>query len=312
MHYEKLALTYEQQLALLGSRGLRTGPEGQASHWLEHIGYYRLSAYFGHFKTHADQDRFLDDAALHQVLDLYRFDERLRVLISNAIGAVEVSARARLTYRLAHDLGPFGYTNPGSFLSFAPSERPGLPPIGFDHGAFLEKLRNEIRSSKEEFVAHYFGKYTSEPHLPIWMATELLTFGTISKMVAGLPKGTRKQLARTYGVSASQYVSWLRCLAYIRNICAHHGRLWNRQLSVRPELLAEWDMSSGNPARLYSVCLVLDHLLKRIDRSFRLVENLGLLFGQHPGVNFIAMGFPPGWRERSPWAPTASGSKQDT
>jgi abortive infection bacteriophage resistance protein len=140
MRYVKLALTYEQQLALLGSRGLQIGQEEQASRWLEHIGYYRLSAYFSHFKIPDDKDRFADDAALHQVLDLYRFDDRLRGLVSNAIGAVEVSARARLTYRLAHDLGPFGYTSPGSFLLFTPSQRAGAPPLGFNQ-SFVSHFR---------------------------------------------------------------------------------------------------------------------------------------------------------------------------
>jgi abortive infection bacteriophage resistance protein len=115
MRYEKLALTYEQQLALLASRGLQIGQEEQASRWLEHIGYYRLSAYFSHFKTPANTERFADDATFHQVLDLYRFDDKLRGLISNAVATVEVSARARLTYRLAHDHGPLVIQTPDRF-----------------------------------------------------------------------------------------------------------------------------------------------------------------------------------------------------
>ena len=200
MHYTKPALTYEQQVELLKSRGLVIASEEMALHWLERIGYYRLTAYFIPFKEHG-QDKFLDGTTFQMVLDLYQFDARLRLLATQAIDMIEVSVRAALTYRLGHTLGPFGYTNPTSFSPFVPSKGPGMPAQGFDHNDFMAKLRREIASSKEDFVAHYQRKYTSEPYMPIWMATELLTFGTISKMAAEVPKGTRKKLAQAYGIS---------------------------------------------------------------------------------------------------------------
>lgn len=98
-----------------------------------------------------------------------------------AIDHIEVSVRASLTYKLGHELGPFGYTNPSSFTPFVPTAGKGVPAQGFDHADFIARLERESATSKEEFVAHYRSKYTSEKHLPIWMATELLTLGTISK-----------------------------------------------------------------------------------------------------------------------------------
>jgi abortive infection bacteriophage resistance protein len=311
MHYTKPALTYEQQVDLLKSRGLQIDSEENALHWLERIGYYRLSAYFIPFKEHG-QDKFLPEATFRMVLDLYQFDARLRLLAMQAIDMIEVSVRAALTYRLGHNLGPFGYTNPASFSAFVPSKGPGMPAEGFDHKDFMAKLGREISQSKEEFVAHYQRKYTSEPHLPIWMATELLTFGTISKIAAEVPKSTRKQLARAYQISQSQFVSWLRCLAYVRNVCAHHGRLWNRELSLRPELLAEWNVTTEVGGRMYGVCLVLHHLLKHINPTFEWKEGLEFLMQQYPGVSRAAMRFPENWNTLRPWIPdqTVSGDKK--
>lgn len=300
MRYTKPALTYDQQILLLQARGLRITSNEEALHWLARIGYYRLSAYFIPFKEH-NQDKFLPDATFQMVLDLYQFDARLRLLTMQAIDMIEVSVRAALTYRLGHDLGPFGYVDPSSFSPFVPSKGPGLPSRGFDHNDFMAKLRREIAQSKEEFVGHYQRKYTSEIHLPIWMATELLTFGTVSKMAAEIPKGTRKQLARAYGISQSQFVSWLHCLVYVRNVCAHHGRLWNRELSLKPELLTEWGVSSSVAGRMYGVCLVLHHLLKHINPAFRWKEGLEVLMEQYPGVNRVAMRFPSGWNTQAPW-----------
>lgn len=300
MNYTKPALTYQQQIALLRDRGLRITSQQEAGHWLERIGYYRLSAYFIPFKEHGN-DKFRTDTTLQMVLDLYQFDARLRLLTMQAIDMIEVSVRAALTYKLGHSLGPFGYTNPTSFAAFVPSSGRGKPAQGFDHSDFMSKLQRETSQSKEEFVAHYKRKYANEPYLPIWMATELLTFGTISKMAAGVPKGTRKRLAAAYGISQSQYVSWLRCLAYVRNICAHHGRLWNRELSIRPELLSEWSASPDAAGRMYGVCLVLHHLLGSIAPSFHWKQGLQTLLDQYPGVSKAAMRFPEDWKTQTPW-----------
>jgi abortive infection bacteriophage resistance protein len=104
MKYMKPALTYEQQVSLLKSRGLQILSDEQALHWLERIGYYRFSAYFIPFKEHG-KDKFLPNVTFQMVLDLYQFDARLRLLAMQAIDMVEVSVRAALTYRLGHNLG---------------------------------------------------------------------------------------------------------------------------------------------------------------------------------------------------------------
>ncbi len=303
MLYTKVALSYEQQVALLESRGLQIADEQEALHWLERIGYYRLSAYFIPFKVR-EKDQFLPDKTFRMVLDLYRFDARLRLLVMQAIDMIEVSVRASLTYKLGHELGPFGYIESHQFMPFTPSTGAGIPARGFDHANFMSKLQQEVNSSKEEFVAHYRSKYTSEAHLPIWMATELLTFGVISKMTEGVPKRIRKQMGRAYEISQSQLVSWLHCLAYVRNVCAHHGRLWNRELSLRPELLRERNVPSEDVGRMYIVCLVLHRLLKHIAPSFGWRAGLVVLLSEYPGVSLAAMRFPSDWKERDPWRET--------
>ncbi|RRA50469.1 Abi family protein [Acidipila sp. EB88] len=308
MNYTKAALTYEQQLELLESRGLLIPSRSEALHWLELIGYYRLSAYFIPFKVH-QENRFLPNMSFSMVIDLYQFDAKLRLLIMKSVDLIEIAARAALTYQLAHTIGPFGYLQASSFSTLIPSPGAGFPAQGFDHKDFLARLQKEISLSKEDFVAHYFKTYTSEPHMPIWMATELLTFGVVSKMVGEVPKSTRKQMARPYRISQSQYVSWIRCLAYVRNVCAHHGRLWNRELSIKPELLKEWNVPDAEAGRLYSVCLVLFHLLGRIDPSFLWKEALEELIARHPTANLTAMRFPLDWQTQEPWQPAPRPTK---
>lgn len=120
-------------------------------------------------------------------------------------------------------------------------------------------------------------------------------------MAAEVPKRLRKQMGRDYAISASQFVSWIRCLAYVRNICAHHGRLWNRELSLKPELLSEWSVSSLDAGRMYVVCLVLRQLLQHIAPPFQWKEGLILLMSQYLGVDRPAMRFPNDWEQQTPW-----------
>ena len=105
-------------------------------------------------------------------------------------------------------------------------------------------------------------------------------------------------------------MSWLRCLAYVRNVCAHHGRLWNRELSLRPELLVEWGVPSGAAGRMYGVCLVLHHLLKFINPTFQWKEGLETLMIHYPGVSRAAMRFPDDWNTQSPWVAEAQPTKE--
>jgi abortive infection bacteriophage resistance protein len=195
MRYTKRALTYEQQLQLVEERGLIIGNRDYALHWLRRIGYFRLSAYFLPFKI-ANTDCFIKGATFSQVVDLYRFDAYLRLLMMQAIDRVEVAARASVTYHLSHVLGSFGYADAANFTPWVPSPGPSAPATGFDHASFMRSLAAEVERSTEDFVRHYKAKYTLEVHLPIWMATELMTFGVLSKMTEGTKKGLRKLIAR--------------------------------------------------------------------------------------------------------------------
>jgi abortive infection bacteriophage resistance protein len=212
-----------------------------------------------------------------------------------------VALRASITYQFAHALGPFGYTDASNFTLFVPSPGPGVPASGFDHMYLLKRIETEVTQSKEEFVRHYLAKYTSEAHLPIWMLTELMPFGMLSKMTEGMTKGIRKRIAKDFGIAQSQLVSWMETLTYIRNICAHHSRLWNREVSLKPELLVEWKENGVSNTRVYCVFLVLEHILCHASPRSGWKDMLMMSILDNPHINLTAMGFPPNWNELSPW-----------
>lgn len=289
MHYTKQALTFPDQLALLQQRGLTVADPGRALHWLQRVSYYRLSAYFLPFK---DNGSFRPGTEFNDIAGLYIFDRKLRLLILDAIERIEVALRTSVTYEIGHAFGAFGYADPANF---APS---------FSHSKFMAELSLEESRAKETFVSHFHGKYTNEAHLPVWMATELLSFGTVSMLYKSLKPAIKSQIAAEYGVSDRHLASWLHTLSYIRNVCAHHKRLWNRELAIKPQLPTRslaWPHQVQSNERLYCILVVLQHMLKVISPHCHWRDRLFALFDEHPSVPLAPMQVPDDWRGRAVW-----------
>lgn len=289
MHYSKPALTFDEQLDLLRQRGLSIPDADRAMRWLVKVSYYRLSAYFLPFK---DGDTFLAGTDFNDVAGLYIFDRKLRLLVLDAIERIEVAIRTAMTYEIAHAYGAFGHADPENF---APS---------FEHGRFMSELDVEETRAKETFASHFRQKYTSEPHLPVWMATELLSLGTVSKLYGALAPALKQRIAATYGVDEQFLRSWLHALNYLRNVCAHHKRLWNRQFAIRPRFPSRslaWPHHVPDNSRLYGMLVVLRHMLRVTSPGCRWRERLWELLDAHPTVPMDAMKIPPDWRSRGLW-----------
>lgn len=223
MQYKKPPLTYEKQIELLQSRGLIIRDKAEAILLLNQTNYYRLSAYCIPFQQPKDQ--FKRGTTLQEVHDLYLFDIKLRRIIFDALQTIEISLRAHVSYYLAHKYGAFGYVSPSNFSSYF-----------VYHDQWMEDLQSVIARSREEFVEHYKTKYFGTLHLPIWVAIELISFGALSRLIRGLKQQDLKVLCSPFDVPAAIFPSWVHSLSYVRNICAHHGRLWNRELAVRPRI----------------------------------------------------------------------------
>lgn len=222
MRYSKPPLSFEKQADLLLSRGL-LADKPVLIKTLQNVNYYRLSGYLYPYRQ-AD-DLFKDGTTFQQVWRHYTFDRRLRFIVMDAIERVEVSVRTQLIYALVHSAGAFGY-----------GEAQVLPKINAGaHGRLLQDLTNEVSRSKEKFVEHFKNKYgDSHEFLPLWVSGEIMSFGSVLTMYRGTSDKVKKTIAAYYNVSDQVLTSWLGTLNVVRNICAHHGRLWNRELGYKP------------------------------------------------------------------------------
>lgn len=293
----KPARSIAQQIALLQSRGLLIPDVTKAQHALQYISYYRLRAYWLPFEQSAPNPNHLlvSGTTLDQVLSLYDFDRRLRLLLLDGIELIEVAARGSWAHRLALQHGPHGYLNAA------------LYPNSNKFVANLNELQREVKRSKDLFILHYKTKYTAPPHPPVWMVAEIMSFGLLSKWQSALgPNADRKAIARKSGLGEPVYMSFIHHLATVRNICAHHNRMWNRQFAVtmtiptRPAELSS-SLTSASPAQVYNTLTVMAFVLDRVAPTSNWKRNIVELLSKHPTGDTAAMGCPTGWESRAVW-----------
>jgi len=228
MKYDKVPLSFEEQAALLMSRGLIADPALLVNR-LKNVNYYRFTGYLHPFRLD-NSDNYKPNTTLERVWRLYAFDRRLRLIIMDAIERIEISVRTQLIYELSHATGAFGYTT-----------STGLPKLNtVDYQKWWKSVSDEIGRSKEIFVEHFLKKYGDyHQTLPLWMTGEIMSFGCMLTMYRGVSPGIKRNIARHYNIPDEVLTSWLQVFNVARNICAHHGRLWNREFGYKPKLPGE-------------------------------------------------------------------------
>lgn len=304
MNFEKPPTTFEEQLAILIQRGLVVDDVLFALQCLEHHNYYRLSAYRFPLADPEKPDFFLPGTTFEQLWGLYCFDRQLRLLVMEGVKRLEISARTHWTYNLAHEYGSQAYENSDLFYNRR------------RHATALEKLDGELRRSDEVFISHYRDCYEMN-RPPIWVACEVMSFGLLSRFYENIKSAkVRKQIARTYELFPDTMKSLLLHAVYIRNLCAHHSRLWNRRFTITlalPERQPSELIASLNPAedrRIYNTLVMLAHVVDIIEPENHWSHRLRALIHAQTFPVTERMGFPADWETRPIWQKKAEGNRQ--
>lgn len=287
--YTKPALTIDQQIAQLRNRGMVISDTPLAEHYLSQINYYRLTAYWLPFETDHTTHVFQHGTRFEQVLDLYIFDRELRLRVLDAIERVEVAIRTQLAFQLGHRYGTHPHLNPALFKQ------------AWDHAKHVSQLQKDTQQSKEGFIQHLLAKY-AEPLPPIWAVVEIMTLGQLSKWYANLKSGADRNLvSHVYDCDEINLVSFLHHLSIVRNLCAHHSRLWNREFTFtfklprqRPQVLLS-NFNSQEPRRIYNTLVMLDYLMNRIAPGHHWRQRLLDMLNRHH-IDPVRMGFPDDWK----------------
>jgi abortive infection bacteriophage resistance protein len=291
----KLSKTYLEQLQILKNRGLGVTDEAGALHILEHHNYYRLSAYRFPLTEHDNPDRFLPGSTFDDLWALYCFDRGLRQLVSEACKRIEISVRARWAYVLGHAHGPHSYENPAFFKN------------RIKHAEHLKSLDAELDRSDEVFVSHFRIKHGMR-RPPIWAACEVMSFGLLSRFYSNIKfDRDKKRIAATYVLAIDSLKSLLEHTVYLRNLCAHHSRLWNRRFTItvglpvsRPSGLISSFHAPQN-RRIYNSLVLLIHMLKIIEPETHWPNRLIVHLHSLNRKCIHHMGFPSDWQSRPVW-----------
>lgn len=282
-NFQKPPLNVEQHLALLCDRGLLIPNKESATQTLNTISYYRLSAYCKPFQD--ANNHFIKGTSLDQIIELYTFDRKLRLLIADAIERVEVAFRSAISNVMSMHHGALWYMQKDLFKTHNRYRN------NF-HTILLQNINDICSHPKEDFLQHFYRQY-SQTYPPSWMIIECLSFGTLSLMFKNLNAMCyKKQIANLIGMPCTILESWIESLVFTRNLCAHHSRLWNRWFIVRPKMLQEdKDLPANTAHTIYEHVVILKHLLQKIHPESTWLTDLYDLFAKYPRINKALMGF---------------------
>lgn len=246
-------ISYADQLHQLLHRGLQVDDRAAALDYLERLGYYRLSGYWYPLRAidtaaSATQgkavrlDTFVPGSRFEDVVRLYVFDKKLRLLALDALERIEMAVRVDVAHLLGQR-NPLAHEDPACLHgNFTKKRIPSGPDAGkTQHEVWLAKYHAMLnRARKEPFVAHHRQQYGA---LPIWAAIEVWDFGLLSKLFAGMQFADQQAIAAIYGAAEGKtFEQWLRSLNFIRNVAAHHSRLWNINVLELSPLPSGWPM----------------------------------------------------------------------
>lgn len=294
--YTKPPLVLEDQLQQLKNRGMLVADNALAIHYLGHLNYYRLGAYWLPFEKDHGSHQFHPGTRFEDVLNLYIFDRELRLLLMDAIERIEVSLRTQFSYHLSLNYGTHPHLNETLFHDQS------------RYSQARSKLENEVKRSGEEFIKHLTKKY-QEPLPPIWAMVELMSLGQFSQWYDNLKnRQDRKAIADIYDIDEKNLRTFLHHLTTIRNHCAHHTRVWNRDYTVtlkipnkRPaSLVSSFNHQPNSERKLYNTLVLLAYLMNLINPGHHWKIRLFDLFKKH-SINQHSMGFPSDWQQKPIW-----------
>ena len=280
---------------LLQARGLAIEDAASAQEYLQHIGYYRLSAYMYPFlQMPKTMHRYKPDASFQKVIMLYRFDKKLRLLIFNEIEKIEVAVRSAIVNAGCEVTGnPFWMTDCRNFVNQA------------KHNQTVRLVDDELRRSREDFIAHFQQAY-SDHYPPAWMLSEILSFGVMTNIYGNIKNmRIKKRVAQKFGLQVAPFESWQTIVTLTRNSCCHHARVWNKQNTIRPmvpnRMSHPWITLPTDMLRIYFDLCIIKYFLNTISPQNDMAGKVKSLLAAFPDVDIAAMGFPAEWESEPLW-----------
>lgn len=315
--YTKPSHTALQIVAKLQAQGLVVSDAPATEAFLGRVNYYRFRGYlYPYFdRGKARPWQFIAGTDVEQARQMYRFDEELRHLLFGVISQIEILLRTKLDATMSLAAGDgFWYLEQKWF------HRQRFPQ------RIIDSLHAEFTRSREEFAQHYHRSYynqVSPSHKglpPFWVVADLTTLGQTREVFRALDQNARAfghtaktpastpldKMAQSLGAASFDILlSWIDALRAMRNLCAHHTRLWNRNLAAPrsidvPAIVSISPVGSGHRNAhntTYTAILVIRQISKVSGLTENIKDGLNYLLQKYPEADRskAAMGMPNNW-----------------
>ena len=282
------------QVNRLSQRGMSIPKQDEAAWFLSSVSFYRFRGYLEPFVDHTTNSElrpFKAGTTFDAVAERYIFDTRLRVLLWEAFSHIEISIRTQWTYHLSYSQGggEHSHLNPNHF--------------GQNHSDNLASLEKDYNERGQDLHRYDF------KDCPIWAVSEVMSFGQLSRWYGDTILPVRKKVAGHYQLHHKVLRSLLLHLTLVRNFCAHHERLWDREFATKfrlPKQMGTFPrpeafFNKAEPGKLYNTLVVMAYLTREITNSTVWTRDLVALMNQYPNIPQTTLGFVADWQKHSIW-----------
>lgn len=261
----KLFLSYDQQIEKLkNEKNLQIDDEVYAKEILRQTSYYSLIGGYKDIFKNPTTKKYKDGTKFEDIVELYYFDESLRQLFLKYLIKIENEIKSQVSYYFTEKNGE----NQKEYLDTAKYNYVGKKNQR-DIDRLIDILKGYVTKPTDyHYINHAQEKYEN---VPLWVLTNALTFGNISKMYMLLPQDIQIKVSRNYScINESQMVSILAVMVKFRNVCAHSERLFTyRTTDSIPDLPIHMKLKIAQKGTqyvngkndLFSVAIALRYML---------------------------------------------------
>lgn len=273
----------------------------KASHYVARVGIDRFEIYFRSLQKHS-QNGPDPKIPLNDVLKIYKFDRRLRLLTLDALERIEVTTKALICCDMAEKYGQ----------AWLKEKRCGVPWA----------LRKEIVSNIIRVVRIRSGEelnFSEAVRLSDQgLASDAMSFGQMSKLLGYLQADGQQLVSGMFRSNPKAFSSWLRTLTHVRNDCAHHMVLWDKRYVTRPRIPGSISRQFGDitpppdfNAHYFGHATLIYYLVQGVARNTRWHQRIYDLLNSRDVIPdhidvFSIMKFPPEWHQMPLWRDASS------
>lgn len=168
---------------------------------------------------------YQSNASFDDIYALYQFDLSLRELVFKYLCKIECKMRQLVSYHFCSLHGE-------QQVKYLSSENYNhIKKNNADIARLIHILSYQANENKEHnYVVHQRKVYHN---VPLWVLTNTLTYGQISRFYALLPFQLQSSISKNFpGINEKNLERYMKILTLFRNVCAHNERLYSFRTQI--------------------------------------------------------------------------------